>query len=100
MGKRISAVIEGLRTTYPSASNPYWRSLPLRKMRRLLVGTFLLASVAGFAANLTMLDHRAILYGFFWPVLIACVATSIFVIRLRSVRWIILAFPVAVGSFL
>jgi len=100
MGKRISAVIEGLRTTYPSASNPYWRSLPLRKMRRLLVGTFLLASVAGFAANLTMLDHRAILYGFFWPVLIACVATSIFVIRLRSVRWMILAFPVAVGIFL
>jgi serine phosphatase RsbU (regulator of sigma subunit) len=85
----IRAVGEGLRTTRPSASNPYWRALPLRKMKRLLVGTFLLSSVAGFAINIIRLNQHPLLHGFFWPLLISSVSTVGLLLRLTRARWVI-----------
>jgi hypothetical protein len=95
MKTRISTLIEALRTMNPSGSNPYWRSLPIRRMKRLLLGTFLLASVIGFATNLTLLDRRPLLHGFFFPLAIACVATCILVIRLTKPRWVLLVILLA-----
>jgi hypothetical protein len=97
--KLFDNVVEALRTTYPSASNPYWRALPLRRMGRLLIGTFLLASVGGLAANLTMLDHAPVLYGLLWPLLVASVSTGILVLRLRRPRWVVAAVLLAAGLF-
>jgi hypothetical protein len=97
--KWFEKAMEALRTTHPSVSNPYWRELPLRRTGRLLVGTFLLASVGGFGANLTMLDHPSPLDDLLWPLLIASFATGILLIRLRKPRWVIPAFLLAAGLF-
>lgn len=83
------AIGDGFRTTQPSASNPYWRALPLRKMKRLLVGTFLLSSVFGFALNIIRLNQRPLLHGFFWPLLISSVSTVALLLRLTRPRWAI-----------
>lgn len=97
--KQFRIVLDAMRTTFPSASNPYWRGLPLRRMGRLLVGTFLLASVGGFGANLTMLDRPPVLHGLFWPLLMASVATSILLVSLRKPQWVVFAILLAIGLF-
>jgi Stage II sporulation protein E (SpoIIE) len=94
--KRFRTVVNAVRTAYPSASNPYWRGLPLRRMKRLLVGTFLFASVAGFGVNLNMLGRPPLLHDLFWPLLIGSVGTGILVVRLRKPRWIFFALPLAI----
>jgi hypothetical protein len=99
MKTRISTLIEALRTMNPSGSNPYWRSVPIRRMKRLLVGTFLLGAIAGFAVNLTMIDTRPIFRGLFWPLIIGCVAVCILVVRLIKPRWVLLAILLATALF-
>ena len=83
------AIGEGFQTSYPSPSNPYWRALPLRKMKRLLVGTFLLLSVVGFALNIIRFNQRQLLHGFFWPLVIASLSTLGLVLRLTRRHWVI-----------
>lgn len=92
------AVGEGFRTTQPSASNPYWRALPLRKTKRLLVGTFFLSSIPGFAVNITNLHQPQLLHGFFWPLLLSSITTAILLVRLtRGRRWVIPTIVLAAG---
>jgi phosphoserine phosphatase RsbU/P len=93
----VRAIGEGLRTTHPSASSPYWRALPLRRMKRLLLGTFVLSSVAGFALNLVLINHRQLLRGLFWPLLISSIVTVGLVIRLTRPRWAIPFLALACG---
>lgn len=95
--KQLRGTVKALRTAFPSASSPYWRTLPLRHMKRLLAGTFLLASLAGFSANLIMLERRAVLHDLFWPLLLGSVATGMALVSLRKPRWVPLAFPLAIG---
>lgn len=86
MEKKLKKLWAGLSSAYPSAASPYWRALPVMRMKRLLLGTFFSGSVAGFAANLMQLDAPALGRGFFWPVFIGAVLTSILVARIRKVR--------------
>ena len=97
---KTKQLLEALLSSGPSASNPYWRSLPLRRMKRLLGGAFLLAAVVGFATNLILLDRRPMLGGFLWPVLMAGVSTLIVIIRLRRPAWVRVAFPLAILVFI
>lgn len=96
---KTKKLLEAWRSGYPSASNPYWRSLPLRKMKRLLAGAFLLAGVVGFATNLILLDRPALLGGFLWPLLMAGISTLLVIIRLRRPAWVPVAFPLAILIF-
>lgn len=57
----------GVASAHPGASNPYWRVLPLRRMTKLLLGTFLTAACAGFAIDLLQLNRPSLGHGFFWP---------------------------------
>src|SRR5580700_9581122 len=68
-----------LSSAFPSASNPYWRALPLRRMKTLLAGTFFVTAVAGFAADLAQLNVRPLGRGLFWPVFIGTVAVGFLV---------------------
>jgi hypothetical protein len=86
MTEHLRIAVEALRTAYPSASNPYWRTLSLGRMGRLLAGSFLLTSVAGFGVNLTDARHP-FLHGLFWPVLIASLSTATLIARVRKPRW-------------
>lgn len=89
VGRWIGKVVEAFQTGRPTGTNPYWRTLPLRRTTRLLVGAFLLASVAGFAVNLLLLawGHRPLLHGFYWPLTVASLATCLRILRLKKPRW-------------
>ena len=56
-----------LSSAFPSAASPYWRALPLRRMKSLLAGAFFITAVAGFAADLVQLNIHPLGRGFFWP---------------------------------
>jgi len=75
-----------LSSAFPSASNPYWRALPLRRMKSLLAGTFFVTAVAGFAADLAQLNVRPLGRGLFWPVFIGALAVGFLVCSIKGVR--------------
>src|SRR5437016_2348070 len=45
-----------LSSAFPSAASPYWRALPLRRMKSLLAGVFFSTAVVGFAGDLVQLN--------------------------------------------
>ena len=72
----------GLFSAYPSASSPYWRALPLGRMKKFLLGVFLTSAGIGFAFDLLQIDHPPLAHGFFWPVFGGAMAASVFVTRI------------------
>lgn len=87
--KWIRFLIDASQKNAPSASNPYWRTLPIRRMMPLLLGVFLLASVMGFALNLLFasVGRRPILDGAYWPLFIPSFVTGALMLRLKKPRW-------------
>ena len=73
-----------VRATYPSGSSPYWRALPLGRMKSLLAGTLLLASAIGFAIDL--LQTNTSRFTLFWPVLFGVGSTLVLVARIKRTR--------------
>jgi serine phosphatase RsbU (regulator of sigma subunit) len=71
---------------YPSASSPYWRTLPMRRMTKLLGGTFFFASGAGFAVDLLQLNHPRLGHGFFWPIFGGAMAAGVSAARIKKFR--------------
>ena len=74
-----------LSTAYPTASSPYWRSLPIRRMKRLLAGVFFSAAVVGFAFDLLQLPLPPLARGFFWPLVLGGSAVGVLVTRTKRV---------------
>jgi len=89
LGRWANKVVEALETGRPTGTNLYWRTVPLRRTMRLLVGVFLLGSVGGFAVDLIVAasGHPPLLYGFYWPFIIASLATCARILRLKKPRW-------------
>jgi serine phosphatase RsbU (regulator of sigma subunit) len=90
MKKKLQKWRLTLSSAFPSASNPYWRALPLRRVKRLLAGVFFTSAVIGFAADLVQLNVPALGRGFFWPVLIGAGVTSAVVAQIKKAPWLIL----------
>src|SRR5579863_4881492 len=86
MKKRGQEWLAGLRLAYPSASSPYWRTLPLRRLPKLLLGTFFIASVVGFSADMLLLSHRRLGGGFFWPIFLGAMAAGLLATRIKRSR--------------
>jgi serine phosphatase RsbU (regulator of sigma subunit) len=76
----------GLGSAYPSASSPYWRTLPMRRMTKLLMAAFFSAAGVGFAIDLLQLNHPSLGYGFFWPIFGGAMAAGVFAARIKNAR--------------
>ena len=76
---------------YPNFSSPYWRTLPLRRMKRLMVGVFLITGGVGFAVDLFQIDHPPLAHGLFWPIFLGTMAASVFAARIKRPRLAVLA---------
>jgi len=95
----LQKLLASVRAAYPSGSSPYWRALPLRRMKSLVAGAFLLGSVGGFALNL--LQFGAPRLEFFWPLLWGTGVTIFLVGRIKKARLLPLVILVFVAvSFL
>ena len=94
MSNRFGRWLSDLKSAVPTALSPYWRELPIRRMRLFLAGTFLIAAAAGFCFDLLQLDFPSVGGGLFWPILagtfaIAGLAALIKKVRLVPVVWLL-----------
>ena len=76
----------GLLSGYPNFSSPYWRALPLGRMKKLLVGVFFITGGVGFAVDLFLIDHPPLAHGWFWPLFLGVMAASVFAARIKGPR--------------
>ena len=100
MKKRLQKWSLILSSAFPSATNPYWRALPLRRMKSLLAGVFFTGAVVGFAADLAQLNVQRLGRGLFWPVLFGAAAVYALVSRIKRVRPVFLIFIVVLVPYL
>ena len=76
-----------MRSAYPTGFSPYWRGLPLARMRRLLAGTFFFfAALAGFIVDLLEIQAPRLAGGLYFPLLFGTLATAMFVARIKKAR--------------
>ena len=97
MNNRFYKSLSGLTSAFPSAFSPYWRTLPIARMKLLLAGTFLSFSAVGFCFDLLQLSAPLFLRGFYWPILTGASATAILAAIIKRVRLLPLLYVVAFG---
>jgi serine phosphatase RsbU (regulator of sigma subunit) len=91
MSNRLDKWRAGLFSAYPNFSSPYWRALPLGRMKKLLVGVFFITAGVGFTVDLLLIDHPPLAHGWFWPLFLGVMAASVFAARTKSPRLAIFA---------
>jgi hypothetical protein len=94
MKKWLQKLWATLSSAFPSATSPYWRALPLRRMRSLLAGVFFSTAVIGFAGDLVQLNIRPLGRGFFWPAFFGAGAVVGLVATIKRLPSVVLIFIV------
>ena len=84
MNNLLHKWLEGLGTAYPSASNSYWRTMPLGRMKKLLAAAFFTVSVFGFVLDLLLLNHPHLGRGLVWPLLMGAMAAGTLAARIKK----------------
>jgi len=100
MSDRLDKWQVGLFSAYPNFSSPYWRSLPLGRMKKLLAGVFFTTAGVGFALDLLQIGHPASAHGLFWPLLSGAMAACAFTARIKrpSLAFVVWALMVVLGG--
>jgi serine phosphatase RsbU (regulator of sigma subunit) len=81
--------LAGFRAAYPSAASPYWRALPMRRMGKLIGGTFFTTVALGFTFDLLQLNAHSLGRGFFWPIFLGGAGASVFLARIKFPRLVL-----------
>ncbi|MGB7464442.1 MAG: SpoIIE family protein phosphatase [Candidatus Acidiferrum sp.] len=82
----MQKLVADLGSAFPSAFSLYWRTLPMRRMKKLLTAAFFTFSVVGFVVDLLTIDGQRLGRGFFWPVFTGVMATSLLAARVKRIR--------------
>ena len=61
MNKKLLTWLAGVRSAFPTAFSPYWRVLPLGRMKMFLAGYFFVGATGGFAFDLLQLNASRVL---------------------------------------
>ena len=96
MKKKLRTWLAGVRSAFPAAFSPYWRMLPLARMKTLLLGYFFIGAAGGFAFDLLQLNASRVGGGFFWPILVGTGATALRAAGIKRLRLIPLLFLLVV----
>jgi Stage II sporulation protein E (SpoIIE) len=92
MKKNLRRWLAGVSSAFPTTFSPYWRALPLGRMKMFLAGYFFVGAAGGFAFDLLQLKAARVGGGFFWPVLVGTGATALRAAAIKRVRLIPLLF--------
>ena len=92
MKKKLRTWLAGVRSAFPTTFSPYWRMVPLGRMKMFLAGYFLVGAAGGFAFDLLQLNASRVGGGFFWPVLVGTGAMTLRAAAIKRVRLIPLLF--------
>jgi hypothetical protein len=86
MKKKLRTWLAGASSAFPTAFSPYWRALPLGRMKMFLAGYFFVGAAGGFALDLLQLNASRVVGGFFWPVLMGTGAMAARAAAIKRVR--------------
>jgi Stage II sporulation protein E (SpoIIE) len=86
MKKKLRTWLAGVSSAFPTAFSPYWRVLPLGRMKMFLAGYFFVGAAGGFAFDLLQLNASRVGGGFFWPVLMGTGAMAARAAAIKRVR--------------
>ena len=100
MKKKLRTWLAGVSPAVPTTFSPYWRRLPISRMKMFLAGFFFVGAAVGFAFDLLQLNASRVGGGFFWPVLVGTGATAVQVAAIKRVRVIPLLFLVVLTAWL
>ncbi len=92
MKKKLRTWLAVVSSAFPATFSPYWRVLPLGRMKMFLAGYFFVGAAGGFAIDLLQLNASQVGGGFFWPVLVGTGATALRAAGIKRVRLIPLLF--------
>lgn len=95
MKKKLRTWLAGVSSAFPTTFSPYWRVLPLGRMKMFLAGYFFVGAAGGFAFDLLQLNASRVGGGFFWPVLVgtgAMAGRAAAIKRVRLVPLLLLLF--------
>ncbi len=96
MKKKLRTWLAGVSSAFPTAFSPYWRMVPLGRMKMFLAGYFFVGAAGGFAFDLLQLNASRVGGGFFWPVLVGTGAMALRAAGIKRVRVIPLLFLLVV----
>jgi sigma-B regulation protein RsbU (phosphoserine phosphatase) len=96
MKKQLQAWWADMGSAFPSAFSPYWRVLPLGRMKMFLAGYFFVGAAGGFAFDLLQLNASRVGGGFFWPALIGTGAMATRAAAIKRVRLVPVLFLLVV----
>lgn len=96
MKKKLRTWLAGVSSAFPTTFSPYWRELPLGRMKMFLAGYFFVGAAGGFAFDLLQLNASRVGGGFFWPVLVGTGATALRAAGIKRFRVIPLLFLLVV----
>ncbi len=86
MRKKAQEWLAGVGSAFPTAFSPYWRALPIGRMKMFLAGTFFIGSAVGFAFDLLQLNASRVGRGFFWPIFAGAAATGVLAAVIKRIR--------------
>lgn len=86
MKKKLRTWLDSVRSAFPTTFSPYWRMLPLGRMKMFMAGYFFIGAAGGFAFDLLQLNASRIGGGFFWPVLVGTGAMAGRTAAIKRVR--------------
>jgi len=92
MKKKLRTWLAGVSSAFPTTFSPYWRMVPLGRMKMFLAGYFLVGAAGGFAFDLLQLNASRVGGGFFWPVLMGTGAMTLRAAAIKRVRLLPLLF--------
>ncbi|MFZ0303282.1 MAG: PP2C family protein-serine/threonine phosphatase [Terracidiphilus sp.] len=92
MKRKLRALLAGVSSALPTTFSPYWRTLPLGRMKMFMAGYFFIGAAGGFALDLLQLNASRVAGGFFWPVLVGAGAMTLRTAAIKSVRLVPLLF--------
>lgn len=86
MKKKLRTWLAGGISAFPTTFSPYWRALPLGRMKMFLAGYFFVGAAGGFAIDLLQFNASRFAGGLFWPILTGAWATSSRAAAIKRVR--------------
>jgi len=86
MNKKFEKWSDAVKSAFPSALSPYWRTMPIGRMTKLIVGLLAVGFGAGCLADLLQIRANPLAHGLYWPALFVVMGTAIFIARVKRPR--------------
>jgi hypothetical protein len=86
MKEKLRTWLAGVTSAFPTTFSPYWRKLPLGRMKMFMAGYFFIGAAGGFALDLLRLNASRVAGGLFWPVLVGTGAMTLRAAAIKRVR--------------